>query len=268
MSGDPSTAGMTATPPRTTVDPADVARFDRLAAQWWDPWGPMRPLHKMNPLRAAHVTQLMVEAFGLPDRTPALQGQRILDIGCGGGLLAEALARRGADVTAIDPATNNIDVARAHAATGALAIDYRVTTAEALAADTPPFDAVLAMEVVEHVADRALFLHTAATLVRPGGLLILSTLNRTLKSFALAIVGAEYVLRWLPRGTHNWEQFVTPDELARDLRRTGLAIYDRTGIVYNPLFGEWRTSEDCDVNYFLAAEKPAQSQPPAALTSS
>ena len=239
-----------------TVDRADVARFEKLAAQWWDPWGPMRPLHKMNPVRADHVASLIVEAFALPGRAPQpLAGQRILDIGCGGGLLSEALAKKGAAVTGIDPATGNIDIARAHAAKSGLTIDYRATTAEDLGADTAPFDVVLAMEVVEHVADKTLFLRTAANLVRPGGLVVLSTLNRTLKSFALAIVGAEYVLRWLPRGTHTWEQFVTPDELARELRAAGLTIFDRSGITYNPLFGEWRLSDDCDVNYFLAAEK-------------
>lgn len=245
--------------PTGTVDPADVARFQKLAADWWDPWGPMRPLHKMNPVRADYIADLIVEAFDLPPgakQADRLAGQRILDIGCGAGLLSEAMARRGAAVTGIDPAENNIRVARDHAAKGGLDIDYRATTAEALPSDTPPFDVVLAMEVVEHVRDRPLFLRTAAALARPGGLMVLSTLNRTLKSFAIAIVGAEYLLRWLPRGTHDWEQFVTPDELARDLRAAGLAIYDRTGVIYNPLFGEWRLSEDCDVNYFLAAEKP------------
>lgn len=242
---------------RGTVDPSDVARFEKLAAEWWDPWGPMRPLHKMNPLRAGYIAGLMAEASDLPLTGPRrLEGQRILDIGCGAGLLSEALATMGAEVTGIDPAEANIDVARAHAAKGGLAIDYRATTAEALPADTPLYDAVLAMEVVEHVADRPLFLRTAAALVRPGGLLILSTLNRTAKSFALAIVGAEYVLRWLPRGTHSWDQFVTPEELTADLRAQNLAIFDRTGVTYNPLFGEWRTSTDCDVNYFIAAEKP------------
>ena len=262
--------------PQGTVDPADIARFERLAAEWWDPWGPMRPLHKMNPLRAKYVADLILEAFGQSSSDPVipakagiqtrpldsrwrgndkLAGRRILDIGCGAGLLSEALAKLGAEVTGIDPADANIDVARAHAVKGGLAIDYRATTAEALPADTPLFDAVLAMEVVEHVADRPLFLRTAANLVRPGGLLILSTLNRTLKSFALAIVGAEYVLRWLPRGTHSWDQFVTPEELTAELRAQNLAIFDRTGVTYNPLFGEWRTSDDCNVNYFLAAEK-------------
>ncbi len=242
----------------STVDPADVARFDRLARDWWDPWGPMRPLHKMNPVRADYVADLVVEAFGLPARVAPgarLAGQRILDIGCGGGLLSEAMARIGAKVTGLDPASNNIEIARAHAAKDGLAIDYRATTAEELPSDTKPFDVVLAMEVVEHVADRPLFLRTAASLVRPGGLMILSTLNRTAKSFALAIVGAEYVLRWLPRGTHTWEQFVTPEELAGELRSAGLKIFDQSGVTYNPLFGEWRLSEDCSVNYFLAAEK-------------
>ena len=240
-----------------TVDPADVARFEKLAKDWWDPWGPMRPLHKMNPLRAGYIAGLMAEAFDLPlTGAGRLAGRRILDIGCGAGLLSEALTTMGAEVTGIDPAEANIDVARAHAANGGLGIDYRVTTAEALPADTPLFDAVLAMEVVEHVADRPLFLRTAASLVKPGGLLILSTLNRTMKSFALAIVGAEYLLRWLPRGTHSWDQFVTPEELTKELRDAGLAIFDRTGVTYNPLFGEWRTSTDCDVNYFISAEKP------------
>jgi 2-polyprenyl-6-hydroxyphenyl methylase/3-demethylubiquinone-9 3-methyltransferase len=234
-----------------TVDAQDVARFDRLGAEWWALDGPMRALHRFNPTRVAYLTALLDAPPG------ALDGLRILDIGCGGGILAEPLARRGASVTGIDPAPHNIEVARAHAAAEGLAIDYRCTTAEALAAAGEHFDAVLAMEVIEHVRDPAGFLRTAGALVAPGGKLVVATLNRTLKSYALAIVGAEYVLGWVARGTHDWQKFLTPAEVAAMLRKAGFAICDRTGVSYDVLGRRWRLSSDLDVNYMLAAARSA-----------
>jgi 2-polyprenyl-6-hydroxyphenyl methylase/3-demethylubiquinone-9 3-methyltransferase len=246
----------------TTLDPEAVARFDRLGAQWWDPDGPMRALHKFNPVRVAYLRELLGKHFPL-DRKPrdwrsaqVLQDLTILDIGCGAGILAEPLARLGARVTAIDPARRNIEVARDHAATSNLAIDYRCVAAGDLAAEGGVFDVVLAMEVVEHVRDVGSFLTEAAAMVRPGGMLAAATLNRTLKSFAVAIVGAEYFLGWLPRGTHDWSKFVTPQELAKALRAAGLRIKDETGVVYDPLGAKWRLSHDMDINYIMAAVRP------------
>jgi 2-polyprenyl-6-hydroxyphenyl methylase/3-demethylubiquinone-9 3-methyltransferase len=230
------------------IDPKEIAHFEELGEDWWDLSGPMRALHAINPLRVSYIRDAIA-------KHGAFEGARILDIGCGGGILCEPLARMGAEMTGIDPAAGNIDIARAHAAPQNLAINYRADTAEALVAEGASFDAVLAMEVIEHVPDQAAFVATACALVRPGGLLIMSTLDRTLKSFALAIVGAEYVLRWLPKGTHKWERFVTPDELARMMRGSGMGVIDRAGIVYNPLAGKWRLSSDTDVNYMLVADK-------------
>ena len=248
-------------PRSASVDPADVARFNALGEEWWDPWGPMRALHKLNPTRVDYVRDILVEEIRAKPQGNAdkpLAGLKLLDIGCGGGILSEPLAALGAEMTSVDPAPMNIEVARAHAAKSGLAIDYRATTAEELATTGAQYDAVLIMEVVEHVADRPAFIATAASLVRPGGFLFAATLNRTLKSYALAIVGAEYILRWVKPGTHNWEQFVTPQELATDFRAAGLEIFDRTGVVYHPIFDEWRTSEDCSINYMMAAQKPAE----------
>jgi 2-polyprenyl-6-hydroxyphenyl methylase/3-demethylubiquinone-9 3-methyltransferase len=244
----------------TTVDPDEVAHFDRLGAQWWDQDGPMRALHKFNPVRVAFLRELLGKHFlldGKPRdwRSPgALHGLTILDIGCGAGILSEPLARLGARMTAIDPARHNIEAAKDHAAKTNLAIDYRCVAAEELAAEV--FDVVLAMEVVEHVRNVGRFLAEAAGMVRPGGMLVAATLNRTLKSFALAIVGAEYVLRWVPRGTHDWTQFVAPRELAKALRDAGLRITVETGVVYDPLAAKWRLSHDMDVNYIMAAIRP------------
>lgn len=235
----------------TTIDPAEVAKFEAMAAEWWDPNGKFRPLHMLNPCRLDYITRQIAAEF---DRDIAadrpFQGLRLLDIGCGGGLLSEPMARLGAEVVGADAAGGNIPVARIHAEAQGLDIDYRHTTAEALAAAGEVFDIVLNMEVVEHVADPAAYLAACHSLLRPGGLMVCSTLNRTARSFALAIVGAEYVLRWLPRGTHDWSRFITPDELFGLLRAAGLDPVDRTGFVFNPLSQRWRLSpRDLSVNY-------------------
>ena len=241
-----------------TIDDEEVARFSRLAGQWWDPRGPMAPLHKFNPVRLAYIRDRAAQHFDRdPTRLDSLAGLRMLDIGCGAGILAEPLARLGASVVGADPSDSNIAVARAHAVQSGLAIDYRNTSAEALAAAGESFDVVLAMEVVEHVADVALFVDFAAEMVKPGGLLFVATLNRTAKSFALAIVGAEYILRWLPRGTHQWDKFVTPNELEIAIEQSGLSIANETGVIYNLFADCWQLSTDMDVNYMVVAENAA-----------
>jgi 2-polyprenyl-6-hydroxyphenyl methylase/3-demethylubiquinone-9 3-methyltransferase len=241
-----------------TLDPSEVERFRRMAEAWWDPEGKFRPLHQIGPVRLAFVRDHVARRFGRDIRQPRpLEGLSVLDIGCGGGLMAEPLARLGADVTGIDPGDTNIAIAREHALGSGLAIDYRVARAEELAAAGETFDAVLLLEVVEHVPDVPAFIAACAQLVRPGGLMLLSTLNRTLKAFALAIVGAEYVLGWLPRGTHQWERFVTPGELSRALLEAGLKPIEERGMVYNPLHDRWSLSNDTDVNYLMAAVRSA-----------
>jgi 2-polyprenyl-6-hydroxyphenyl methylase / 3-demethylubiquinone-9 3-methyltransferase len=255
-------AGLTEPQAGTSIDPEEVARFERLATTWWDSKGPMQSLHRFNPVRVDYLRDLLANrrrGAGRPNGQPdqPLAGLEILDIGCGGGILSEALARLGAEVTGIDPAPTNVAVARRHAEQSGLTITYLQTTAEALADDTHRYDVVLAMEVVEHVRDVKAFVATAATLVRPGGVLVAATLNRTLKSYALAIVGAEYILRWVPRGTHDWAHFVTPRELRLAMRGGGLRILSETGVTYNPLSGAWRQSRDMDVNYIIAAERKA-----------
>jgi 2-polyprenyl-6-hydroxyphenyl methylase/3-demethylubiquinone-9 3-methyltransferase len=229
----------------------EVARFDALAQDWWDPAGPMAPLHKINPVRIGWLVETLARRFRSLGPAP-LDGLRILDIGCGAGLLSEPLSRLGARVTGLDPAPAAIEAARAHAEATGAELAYRAGTVEELAAEGQKFDAVLAMEVVEHVEDVSGFVATAASLVAPGGILCLSTLNRTAKSFALAILGAEYVLRWLPRGTHHWEQFVTPLELMGALRRAGFVASTRKGLSFDPLRREWRLTDDMSVNYFMA----------------
>lgn len=245
-------------PGTATLDDAEVKRFAALAAEWWDPNGKFRPLHKLGPARLAFIRQEIVRHF---ERTPGgfrpFEGLTVLDIGCGGGLVSEPVARLGATVTGIDPALENIEAARRHATSQDLSIDYRASLVEDLVAEGPTFDCVLCLEVVEHVPDVAAFLATCAKLVRPGGLMILSTINRTLKAYALAIVGAEYILRWLPVGTHQWERFVTPDELARHADAAGLVTSTREGLVYNPLTDAWSLSADLDVNYMASASRPA-----------
>jgi len=241
-----------------TVDQDEVARFSRIAGQWWDVRGPMAALHKFNPVRLAYIRDRSAAHFGRdPNRLDSLAGLRMLDIGCGGGILSEPLARLGASVVGADPSESNITVAQHHAAQSRLPIDYRNVSAEAMASAGEKFDIVLAMEVVEHVADLGLFVQIAAEMVKPGGLLFVATLNRTVKSFAFAIVGAEYILRWLPRGTHQWEKFVTPKELEIAIEQGGMHVKAETGVVYNLLGDRWQLSADMDVNYMVAAEKAA-----------
>ncbi len=241
-----------------TVDEREVARFAALAADWWDPRGRMGMLHKLNPTRLGYIRDTVCRHS---DRDPkarkCLAGLRVLDIGCGAGILSEPLCRLGATVVGADPAGANIAAAQLHAEVGGLAIDYRATTAEVLAEAGERFDLVLAMEVVEHVADLAAFVRCCAGMVVPGGLMVTATLNRTLKSFALAIVGAEYVLRWLPRGTHRWDKFVTPNELEAVLERGGLRVFDQRGVVYNILLDTWQLADDMDVNYMMSARRSA-----------
>jgi 2-polyprenyl-6-hydroxyphenyl methylase/3-demethylubiquinone-9 3-methyltransferase len=242
----------------STVDQAEVDRFSALAEDWWNPRGKMAPLHKFNPVRLGYIRDRAADCFGRnPKQLGCLRALRFLDIGCGGGILSEPLARLGAAVIGADPSQTNIEAARHHAAQSGLSINYRQTTAEQLAEAGERFDVVLAMEVVEHVADVNLFVKCCASMVKPGGLMIAATLNRTLKSFALAIVGAEYILRWLPRGTHQWDKFVTPNELEIAMERGGLRVTDEQGVIYNLLRDEWQLSSDTDVNYMLAAERSA-----------
>ena len=243
----------------STVDADEVARFSALAAEWWDPAARWACCTSSTRCGSAIIKDAACRQFERDGkRLDSLKGLRILDIGCGGGILCEPLARLGASMVGADPAEPNIEAARLHAAADELTIDYRATTAEALADAGERFDVVLAMEVVEHVADLGLFVKRCAEMVKPGGLLIAATLNRTLKSFALAIVGAEYVLRWLPRGTHQWDKFVTPNELEAALERHGLQVTEETGVIYNLLADRWQISTDMDVNYMLTAEKPAE----------
>jgi 2-polyprenyl-6-hydroxyphenyl methylase/3-demethylubiquinone-9 3-methyltransferase len=243
---------------QSTVDQAEVERFSALASEWWDPRGKMAPLHKFNPVRIGYIRDQAAARFGRdPRRLDSLKGLHILDIGCGGGILSEPLARLGAAMVGIDPSKTNIAAAREHAALGDLPIDYRCTTAEELAEQGETFDVVLAMEVVEHVADVPLFVRSCATLVRPSGLMIAATINRTLKSFALAIVGAEYILRWLPVGSHRWDKFVTPNELEIAMQQSGLRVLHEQGVIYNILADRWQLSTYTDVNYLLTAE-PSQ----------
>jgi 2-polyprenyl-6-hydroxyphenyl methylase/3-demethylubiquinone-9 3-methyltransferase len=241
---------------RSTIDAAEVARFAALAEEWWNPRGKMRPLHKFNPVRLAFIRDALCDHYGGdPKALDCLSGLGILDVGCGGGILAEPLARLGAKVTGIDPAEENVAAARLHASESGLAIDYRAETIEAVAEEGKRFDLVIASEVVEHVTDVPLFVHHCAECVKPGGLMVATTINRTLKSFALAIVGAEYVLRWLPVGTHRWDKLVTPEELEAALAAAGLSVTGEAGVVYHLPSGEWRRSDDMDVNYMMLAHK-------------
>jgi 2-polyprenyl-6-hydroxyphenyl methylase/3-demethylubiquinone-9 3-methyltransferase len=248
--------------PADTLDPAEIERFNRCAAEWWDSNGKFRTLHLIGPARMTFLRDALMRHLGRPQgATRPLDGLSILDIGCGGGLVCEPLCRLGARVTGIDPGLDNVEAARRHAASQGLAIDYRTARVEDLAAKGCSFDAVACLEVVEHVPDPGAFLKTCAGLVRPGGLMLLSTINRTLKAYLLAIVGAEYVLRWLPVGTHQWERFVTPDEMARHLQAAGLGAPTFQGLVYHPLDDSWSLSTDTDVNYFAASAKPPSQEP-------
>ena len=246
-------------PELNTVDPAEVAKFEAMAAEWWDPKGKFKPLHMLNPCRLDYITSQIAAEFNRDlSQDKPFEGLRILDIGCGGGLLSEPMARLGATVVGADAAERNIPVARVHAEQSGLTIDYRHTTAEAIAEAGEQFDAVLNMEVVEHVADPQEFLTVCQTLVKPGGIMICSTLNRNAKSFAAAIIGAEYVMRWLPKGTHEWNKFITPDELFAMLEKGGLSPVDRKGFVFNPITWNWSISDrDLSVNYVTTSQKPA-----------
>ncbi len=242
-----------------TVDQSEVERFSAMAAEWWDPTGKFKPLHKFSPVRLSYIKEKVCERFGRdPKSAKAFEGLRCLDIGCGGGLLSEPMARLGADVVGADPSTVNIEIAKLHMQKSGLDIDYRAETAEQLASAGETFDVVFNMEVVEHVADVPLFLSETARMVRPGGLMFVATINRTLKAYALAIVGAEYVLRWLPKGTHSYEKLVRPEEIQGPLSASGMDIIDRTGVTYNPLSDSWNRSRDMDVNYMLLAARPAE----------
>jgi 2-polyprenyl-6-hydroxyphenyl methylase/3-demethylubiquinone-9 3-methyltransferase len=240
-----------------SVDAEEIAKFSAMAEAWWDPEGKFRPLHRFNPVRLAFIRDRLCAHFGRdPLADKPLKGLKVLDVGCGGGLLSEPLARLGAEVTGLDAAEKNIRIAALHAGEAGLKIDYRHGSVEALAEGSGRFDAVMNMEVVEHVADVESFLTASAGLVRPGGVMILATLNRTPKAFLLAIVGAEYLLRWLPRGTHNWRRFLRPSELARALRQADMEVTEMTGVAYNPLTDSWRLApRDLDVNYMLVATR-------------
>ena len=241
--------------PASTVDPSEIAKFEAMAAEWWDPEGKFKPLHMLNPCRLDYITSQIANEFDRDLRAQSpFAGLRILDIGCGGGLLSEPMARLGAEVVGADAAERNIPVAQVHAEQSGLEIDYRHTTAEALAAAGEQFDAVLNMEVVEHVASPIAYLTACHDLLRPGGLHVCSTINRNPKSYLMAIIGAEHVMRWLPKGTHEWAKFITPDELFDLLRQAGLDPVDRKGFVFNPLTWSWRLSDrDLSVNYVTAS---------------
>jgi 2-polyprenyl-6-hydroxyphenyl methylase/3-demethylubiquinone-9 3-methyltransferase len=242
---------------QSTIDAAEVAKFEAMAAEWWDPNGKFKPLHMLNPCRLDYITSQIAAEFDRDLQVNApFEGLRILDIGCGGGLLSEPMARLGAYVVGADAAARNIPVAQVHAEQSGLEIDYRHTTAEDMAAEGEQFDVVLNMEVVEHVANPLAYLTACQQLLKPGGLMVCSTINRNPKSFAMAIVGAEYVMRWLPKGTHEWSKFITPDELCGLISQAGLTPVDRKGFVFNPVTWQWRLSDrDLSVNYVTASVK-------------
>lgn len=243
---------------QTTVNDAEIAKFTAMAEEWWDPKGKFKPLHKFNPVRLSYIRDNLVAHFGRDTTVMRpLEGLKIVDIGCGGGLLCEPLTRLGASVTGVDAAERNIAIARIHAEKSGLDIDYRATTSEALVAAGEKFDVVLNMEVVEHVDNVPLYMKSCADLVAPGGLMFTATLNRTARAYALAILGAEYVLRWLPKGTHDWKKFLTPDEIRSLITRNGLNVIEGKGVTFNPIADEWRLSEDMAVNYMLLAQRPA-----------
>jgi len=241
---------------RSSVDVREIEHFSRIADEWWNPQGKFRPLHKFNPVRLAYILEKICIAFEChADSARPLAGLRILDIGCGGGLLCEPLTRLGAQMVGVDAAQTNIEVAKIHASQNGLDIDYRASTAEDLAAAGEKFDVVLNMEVIEHVADVKLFMSACSTMVKPGGLMFVATINRTLKAMALVIIGAEYILRWLPRGTHSYAKFIRPDELRQQLQCADLTAIDETGICYNPFDDSWNRSRDMAANYIMLARR-------------
>lgn len=241
----------------TTIDQAEVDRFSAMAAEWWDPNGKFKPLHKFNPVRLDYIREEVCARFNRDPRSHnALDGLRVLDIGCGGGLLCEPMSRMGAEVVGADASEFNIEVAKVHAEQSGVEIDYRATTSEALEAAGETFDVVLNMEVVEHVANVDLFMTSCCNMVRPGGLMFLATINRTLKARALAIFMAENVLKWLPKGTHEFEKLVRPEEIEAPVRAAGMEVIDRTGVFYNVLQDRWNKSSDMDVNYMMLTSRP------------
>ena len=243
-------------PTEGTVDPSEVARFEAIARTWWDPKGPMRTLHKFNPVRLAFIRDEAARHFGRdPLQTGCLDGLSLIDVGCGGGVLSEPLARMGATVTGLDPAPTNIDVARLHAGRSGVEVDYRGERIEDVVAAGERFDIVIAMEVVEHVADVDAFVRACCAAVKPGGMLFMATINRTMRAYALAIVGAEYILGWLPKGTHQWDRFVTPRELEAAITAGGMDVLETQGVVYNPLADRWSLSRDTGVNYMVTAAR-------------
>ncbi|WP_336276382.1 bifunctional 2-polyprenyl-6-hydroxyphenol methylase/3-demethylubiquinol 3-O-methyltransferase UbiG [Bartonella sp. CB178] len=241
---------------RTTIDQNEIDHFSQIATEWWNPQGKFRPLHQFNPTRLAYIKEKICLTL---NRDPAslspFKNLKVLDIGCGGGLLCEPMARLGATVVGADPAQTNIEVAKTHAAQSGLSIDYRNATAETLADEGEQFDIILNMEVVEHVSDVKLFIAATATMLKPRGLMFISTLNRTWKAWGLAIIGAEYILRWLPKGTHDYKKFLKPHELKKILSENALTVTDEIGITYNPINDSWNRSRDMDVNYFLLARR-------------
>lgn len=257
MSTGQNSSNTAKNPAQTTIDPAEVAHFSSIASEWWDPTGKFRPLHKFSPTRVSYIKEYACDHFGRDETSPkALEDLRILDIGCGGGLLSEPMARMGATVVGADASETNIKVASLHADQSGLNIDYRAQTAESLVEEGEQFDIVLNMEVVEHVADVPLFMKSCAHLVKPGGLMFVATINRTLKAYALAIVAAERILRWLPAGTHQYEKLVRPEELETPLKEAGMTTFERCGVSYNPLTDHWSRTTDLDVNYMIIARKP------------
>ena len=248
---------MSTTEGASSIDRDEIERFSRLAAEWWNPKGKFKPLHKFNPVRLDAIREQVAMNFDRQlDQTKPFSGLSLLDIGCGGGLISEPMRRLGFDVTAADASETNIEVAKLHAAESGLDIDYRATTAEAIAAEGKSFDVVLALEIVEHVSDVDFFLTTCANMVRPGGLLFVATINRTAKALAFAIVGAEYVLGWLPKGTHQYEKLVRPEEIAGPVGAAGMTVIEEMGVVYPPLADAWRRSSDLSVNYMTVARRP------------
>ncbi len=248
----------------TTIDPRELDKFSAMAREWWDPDGKFKPLHRFNPVRLAFIKEQVCQHFSRPSASAsAFVDLRLLDIGCGGGLLAEPMARLGAQVVGVDPVAGNIAVAQLHAAGSALEIDYRCARAEDLAAVGERFDVILNMEVIEHVADARLYFKTCARLLAPGGIMIVSTLNRTIKSYALAIVGAEVLLRWLPRGTHDWNRFITLEEMRDMGAESSLMLKRETGVTFNPIKNAWGLSSDADVNYMMVFTAPRQERDPS-----